>query len=425
MQTYHQLSNQGSDRATAYNMSNKLIHHGNQLFAGWLDAPLASGLPVRAQLGIFDPETQTLSHLIKLGEGIDNHCGPALALAPDGRMHAVVGAHHGPFIYRYADQPADPAAWSEPQLLGPADTYPSLTVDAAGTLHLAHREQDKFWQVWYRRKLAGRPWEAPRSLVVSPVAGYNHFMQSLSLGPDGSLHVLCQYHYAESGRAIDCTGRAILHLQSDDGGENWYNEGRRCDDLPLTIDRMQAVVHHPEGNLRIGNHVVDAHNQPWFYASTPDVPSGGLWHRTAQGWEAINLAETLSTYFQRNALSQAKPHLGHGRPSALTRSADGRLHLLLAANPQGDDVPWYDPSLELFYLGFDAHGQLQQFRQLSEPDTQRAQWIPALEKWDWTRPDASCVDGAWFMFTAGQNAGGIGGNNRNAVNTRVYLGHIN
>ncbi|MBL7201443.1 MAG: hypothetical protein ISS56_14985 [Anaerolineae bacterium] len=50
-----------------------------------------------------------------------------------------------------------------------------------------------------------------------------------------------------------------------------------------------------------------------------------------------------------------------------------------------------------------------------------AHWLPALEQWDWTRPDVCCADGPWLMYTRGLNAGGIWGDNRNPLRIEVYL----
>ncbi len=425
MPNFQRLTSTGSDRATGYNMSNKIIRRADQLFVGWLDAPLAPGLPARIQLGVCDA-AGVLQGTIQLGTGIDNHCGPALALDPTGRLHAIIGAHAGNFLYRYADDPTDPQAWSEPEPLGPADTYPALAASKDGTLHMAHREKGERWQLWYRRKPPGCAWEAPRVMAVSPTPGYNHFMQSLSIGPDGSVHLLFQFHYAESGQAIDCKGRAIVHLQSDDGGASWFNEGQRCDDLPLTIASMRPICHYPEGAVRVGNHVVDAENQPWFYASTPSKSGGGLWHRTADGWQNSDLAELAASLVPEQPPAHiahfAHLDVGHGRSSSISRDRSGRIHLVLATNPAGQAVRWYDPSLELFYWIIDPSGRLVSLRQVSATDPDTAHWLPALEQWDWAQPQRACMEAPWLLYTAGLNLGGIGGNNANTVMTEVWLG---
>ena len=165
-----------------------------------------------------------------------------------------------------------------PEALGPAEPYPSLAVDAAGTLHLAHRERADRWQLWYRRKRPGSSWEAPRPLAVSPEPGYNHYMQSLSVGPTGTIHLTFQFHYAASGRAEDCRGRAAVYLYSEDGGDTWINDdGTRCSALPLTIETARSLCRYPEGGVRIGNHVVDGENRPLLFASLPNRSGGVLW----------------------------------------------------------------------------------------------------------------------------------------------------
>ena len=36
------------------------------------------------------------------------------------------------------------------------------------------------------------------SIAISPTPGYNHYMQSLTVGPTGTLHLVFQFHFAET-----------------------------------------------------------------------------------------------------------------------------------------------------------------------------------------------------------------------------------
>jgi len=410
---FRQLSARGSDRATAYNTSRKLVRRGGQLYVTWLESPPAPGAMARIVLAACEAANGTIQRALILGEGIDNHCGAALALDRTGRLHAVIGAHHGSFLYRTSERPDDPASWSAPEALGPADTYPSLVVDASGTLHLSHRERGTRWQLWYRRKRPGQLWEAPRALAISPEPGYNHFMQSLSVGPAGTLHLTFQYHYAASGRAEDCAGRAAVYLYSEDGGESWINEGCRCSALPLTIKDARAICRWPEGGLRIGNHVIDGRGRPWLFAVTPDYQRGVLWRREAGEWIALDLESVWPEL-----------DLAGGCSSSLTRDASGRIWLAVAAEPYGVATPWFDPSHEILLLSLNEEGSARGHRQVTRTDPAVAHWLPALEPWDWARPREAAPpeETPWMLYTAGLNAGGIGGDNRNVVQTRVYLG---
>ena len=404
------LSAGGSDRATAYNMSNKIVRRDQDLHVSWLNAPQPPGQPAQIMFAACDATTGEIRHKFALGDGYDNHCGPALALDGHGRLHAVLGSHHGPFIYRWSEKPGHVDSWSAPEALGPLNTYPSLAVGKDGILHLAYREQGERWQLLYRRKRPGRVWEAPVSLAVSPTPGYNHFMQSLTVGPSGALHLTFQFYYAESGRAIDCKGRAAVHLMSEDGGDTWYNDGMRCDRLPITADAVRAICRRQEGGIRVGNHVVDEDDHPWLATSLPDHPSGVLWHGAESGWEAFDMGQMLSGL---NTVG--------GRAMSITRDAACRLHLAVSAAPHGSQTKWLDPSHELFHLVMDAQGARVGFEQLTADDADQSRWLPAFEQWDWTRPQGCCVDGPWLLYTEGLNQGGIGGDNRNASRTRVYL----
>ena len=409
------LSTSGSDRATGYNMSNKVIRTPDALFTGWLDAPESSGDTAKIRFGTHDPTTGERLSTQALGEGIDNHCGPALALDPDNRMHVIIGAHHGPFVYRWSDNPEDPGSWSEGEQLGPKDTYPAMAIDRSGTIHLAHRVQADRWQLWYRRKKKGQAWEEPVVLVISPVPGYNHHMQSLTVGPTGNLHLVFQFHFAESGRAEDCKGRAAVYLRSLDGGDTWIDDSDETPDLPVTLETMKPVRHIPDGGdgrhaVRVANNTVDGDDRAWFFASLQGAAGGLLFRRDADGWTEFDVGKMTGGL-----------NLEGGRATSLALASDGRIHLVVATDESGRRTDWYAPNLELFHISLDGNGQNHTMTQLTSRDEDAANWLPALEQWDWNRSDQCCTNGHWMTYTRGLNAGGIGGDNKSALKTEVYL----
>jgi hypothetical protein len=113
-----------------------------------------------------------------------------------------------------------------------------------------------------------------------------------------------------------------------------------------------------------------------------------------------------------------------GRSSSLSRGSDGRIHLALSTNAEGNRTKWYDPSLELFHISFSEEGNDHKIEKLTGPDEEAANWLPALEHWDWNRADTCCQDGHWMLYTRGLNAGGIGGDNKSALQTEVYLTRV-
>jgi hypothetical protein len=421
----HVISTEGSDRATGYNMSAKLARRGDALYIGWLDSAPTPGGQARVMLGVRHIATGERLAQFQLGEGVDNHCGPALTFDPGGRLHCIVGAHSGAFQYRYADDPSKPEAWSDAQPLGPRDTYPSLVCDAEGTLHLAHREAADRWQLWYRRKPKGSEWEAPTSLAISPVPGYNHHMHSLTVAPDGTLHLTFQFYYADTGSAADGYARAFVYLRSVDGGDTWLDESGARASTPVTIDTMQPFYARPPGvqtedarrdgaprplhDLRAGNHVVDREGRPWLFATLPGAKSGSLWTRSSDAWRTIDLEPLL-----------APLNLACGRATSLAADAAGRLHLLFATDPAGAETQWYDTRHELFHLALSPSGEKLSLARLSDVETAAA-WLPALEPWNWATSVADKAYAPWYLYTRGDNAGGIGGDNANTVKTTVLL----
>lgn len=391
------LSAQGSDRATAYNMSCKLMRRDDVLLAAWLERPNTLGAGVRIRVGVCVPggvsePTDVRARLVsatELGAGVDNHCGPALALDGDRRVHLICGAHHHDFGYRWTDDPADPASWSAPVAVDGRCSYPALVVDAEGTLHLAYRESGDRWQLRYRRKPRDAAWEAPRILIESPSPGYNHFMQSLSFGPSGTLHLVCQLYYTPTGAAADLAGRGIAYLFSDDGGDTWYNEANRLD-APGTADTLQLVCRQERG-VSVSNHIIDADDQPWVVSCDPGSSAGLLWQRTASGWQARDLG----------AAFDAGQHTMQG--ASLSRDAAGVVHAILPSRPDGRQAQWSDAGCELFHLSLGADGDISRAQQVTPTDAAVPSWLPSLETWDWRRGEVVGDGGHWLLYTHGHN----------------------
>jgi hypothetical protein len=135
-----------------------------------------------------------------------------------------------------------------------------------------------------------------------------------------------------------------------------------------------------------------------------------LFHQEPDGWHRIDLADEL------NGLE-----IGHGGSTSLSRDGQGNLWFSFFADPSGGAWAWGHPRMELFVAVFDKRGNRPTLVKLTDNDPDAASWLPALEAWDWTRPSQRFEDGLWLMYTRGTNAGGIGGDNRNALWTEIYL----
>lgn len=398
------LSRNGSDRATAYLSSNKIIRQEERLYVSWLDAPEVDGGPAQIQLGVCDARDGRLLNSFVLGEGIDNHCGPAIAMDSTGRLHAILGAHSGNFLYRSSDNPSSPASWSPPTPLGPKDTYPSLIVDAADTLHLVNRESGAHpRKLVYRRKFSGQDWEAATPIALSPMPGYTNFMHCLSVGPDGRLHLTFQYHYSLTGLSpADAVARLAGYVISDDGGDTWAQDGEAAQ-LPLTMDTTHGFCRAPDGGIRLSNHVLDAKGRLWIFSSHPDKPGGILFRKDEREWLEIDTSKSLGTLDNRG-----------GREISLSRDAGGRIHLVIGTVPGGLSAKWTDPRHELFHLVLNEDGQQLSFCQLTKTDPDFAHWLPSLENWNWVQPNRTGTP--WMLFTQVKETAG-----RAEILTDVFL----
>lgn len=123
----------GERRATAYTMTNLIVRHKHRLLFTWQDQPITNAL------GRCDEDGSQARVLCVLGLPSDDHGNAALALDTQGRLHALIGAHHGPLLHRVCDDPEKPHAWRDVAELGAKATHPSLVCDRRGTLHLTYR----------------------------------------------------------------------------------------------------------------------------------------------------------------------------------------------------------------------------------------------------------------------------------------------
>ena len=413
------LSAEGSDRGTGYDLSHKLIRRGSDLCLGWLNAPQETGGSARVMLGVADVGNGALQGAVCLATGIDNHCGPALALEPGGRLHFMSGAHHGDFLHRWTDaaDPLDMHCWSEPVAVGPRASYPSLICDPAGTLHLAFRSsRPSRWQLLYRRKPLGADWSEPVPLAESPTSGYCHFMQSLAADARGQLHLLFQFHYSESGHAADCLTYAAVHLRSRDGGHAWWNAQDEPVTEPVTITTAIPFCAVPQGGMRLNSLTLDEAGTPWVYVVHPQHPCGLLYALSEAGPSGMPPGPAMEAFDLRG-----------GRSLAMAFDVHGDLHLLFAQKPDGQATDWFDPDQELHHarLRPGALDLMAPAQRLTGPDPTAAHWLPVIEGSCPIAAGPEPRDTLWYMWTQGLNQGGIGGDNANALKTRIWLSGLN
>lgn len=84
------LSSEGSERATAYNDSNKIVHFADKLHVTWLDDIQGQSY---VKVRTFDKNSRSWGQIYTVDEARDNHGGAVMIADKDGYLHIVYYPH--------------------------------------------------------------------------------------------------------------------------------------------------------------------------------------------------------------------------------------------------------------------------------------------------------------------------------------------
>ena len=321
----HCLSTTGSTRGTAYTMSNKIVTLGSRTHVAWLDAVS------KTTVATYDNEKHEWLGQWLVGEGHDNHGGPALTADSQGYLHIVFGPHGGEFQYFRSARPNDASEWVSMGLFGVTGTYPSLVCDSDDTLHCTYRGLTVPLKLTYQRHPLNGEWSEPVALVEAAVPdGYTQYTNALAVGADDSLHLV--FHVYDLHPAA---GKAVGYLRSTDAGDSWALADGTPVDLPFSPKKPGMVEQGPELDMRACNVALSPEGHPYFIAAhfetTPSLTR--LWHWDGQAWQSTDLTP---------AIQEQLPGGGTSR-GTLSFDASGGLWVALEAggkNEEGDSISW-------------------------------------------------------------------------------------
>ncbi|MGI6417929.1 MAG: BNR-4 repeat-containing protein [Thermoguttaceae bacterium] len=340
------LSTSGSDRATGYGMSGKVVSlHEPYLLCSWLDVSRQN------QWALVDARQAEVVRRGTVGPPRgDNHCGVALCVAPDGAAHCVVGAHGGSFMHYRMAAGEEGADWQLVQeAIGEAATYPSLVCDPQGTLHLTYRRNKPTpYHVMYScRKRDDVSWAEPRPLVRAAVPVHTWTTHAMETGPDGRLHlVVTNTQTIREGAWYF----GASHIFSDDSGRSWRQLGSQAPlalpagadtlkriesdgfppDRTLSADAMQKLPaagpsQYYYFNILLSNPVIDKTGRPWVVVHNLLRGEASLYHAGNGAWIGAPLGDIVRTRLPRHNVS----HMGQ-----LARHGNGDLEIVLSAVPE-------------------------------------------------------------------------------------------
>ena len=381
------LSQQGSGRATAYCVSNKIVTIGDKTHVAWLDS-IPEGF--RVCVRTLDHSTENWSPTLRVGHGHDNHGGPALTVDSKGYLHLVYYPHHRPFHYRRSKRPNDTSAWTDPFVaFGKQCTYPTLMCGPDDTLYLTCREGAKpNWLVNMYTKRPDGEWEGPHHLLRAMKTGYAHFQIALAWGPDHKmLHMSIRFY--DGGQA-----HTIGYLYSDDFGKTWKRSDGQRVELPATAETVTNIAHgrdQAKPNFGSGAIAVDSKNRPHIlYCSAVD------------GMHCVYLASLVGSGEWRTRklteIQEVYPGWQSTIAGGMCISSDGTIHALIQIAKCDVKDMWGHPSMEIVRLTSRDQGKSFKIAMASQPNPVVPNWLPNIE-----RPTGfNRVDNPSFIYTGGQ-----------------------
>lgn len=417
------LSEKGGDRATGYTMNNKIVSLPEGLLCTWLDSARQN------RWALVDRQSGDTLKEGAIGEpGVDNHCGAALAIAGDC-VHALIGGHHGPLEHHTME--VGGWTWAQTGIAGERATYPSVSVDHAGGLHVFYRSGGKAHWTLNTSVYSNGIWSEPAELVLAQKPGYIYWTNGSTTGSEGTIHLVFgnarllgdgSIHYGAS------------HIQSRDCGKSWStSDGTELAGRPFeaeavpdfgdagSVDRVQSRSEV----ARFEAPGPENYNYQQMNLSNPVTDSSGALHvvlhnnrkGTADLWSLSDRTWSLSdrTWSVRHLTDAAlKGSNGRIHPqSSLSIDSTGTLYVVLMVEPT-DHCVWGPNGTTLARLQIDQSGV--DGHSLCVMDPESAQWLPALE-----HPPLGGLDQTpALLYTRGQNAGGFG-DNQNELSTEVHL----
>lgn len=215
-----------------------VVSRDSKVHVAWAEAtdPSENAPGVPTYVATYDRKKRELGPPTLVGYGApanDVHNTPSITIDSRGYLHVLVGTHGQPFQYARSLRPNDAhSGWAKAVAVGKdlQQTYIGLVCAPDDTLHCVFRlwrsSTDPFPAshhavLAYQRKRPGKPWEPPRTLIVSPFSEYSIFYHRLTVDRAGRLFLSYDYWSTYWFYRTDHWGTRRALLMSPDNGETW------------------------------------------------------------------------------------------------------------------------------------------------------------------------------------------------------------
>lgn len=384
MPTYSQpflLSAHGSDRATSYLCSNKVVTRAGKTHVVWTDAPAVS----RGRT--YDHASGVWSEPVTIGQGCDNHNNVSLTADPQGHLHVVYGPHglwdqanrlsdwpSGAFKHGVSAAPHTLAGLETCQTpFGYFGTYGNMACAPNGGHAIVYRGGEHPPALMFQRQTAFGDWTNARPLMAQQVKPeYTHYGALLAFDRQGVLYVAGHFYYGPRGHSV-----GVAALKSPDLGDTWTDLRGRPVETPLAYDARYAAPHAPaDTDPRVNGLVTDGADRLWILTCKRFPMDRGMllsvWESGA--WRTTDVGAFLP--------ADRLPVEG-----SLTLDTRGRIHLAVAAISTAAPLEarqkgqvWSDATNEIFHLWSADDGRSFGCAQISPTDPTVPHWQPTISR---------------------------------------------
>jgi len=363
----------GSDRATAYEMSNKIVRYENKTHIAYLKY---EGGSHKAYVRTYHHDTGEWDDEVYLGSIYDNHGGPALAIDSNGYLYVFYDGHHASLKWRKSTNPNDASSWTDAEAVpnqATDPTYPSVVIDTSDNVHLIYRGDQTTNCKLYYQKYNGSSWSTATILAEDNSSLIPSYSCSVAIDSNDVLHVGVHFFDLDNTK-----GKKVGYMKSDDGGGTWKKSDGTTYTLPVTSSTIETIE---EGdNLRLGNIAVDSDGHPFFVVhrlhNSPQ--NAQFWRHNGTSW----VGTTLSI--------QGKNIQSYASSSFLNGIIYVFLHV--GSSWKADDCEVY-----LFYSS--DNGSSFTSKQISTTDSSNANWLSNAER----KNSANTLSEMRLMWTHGSS----------------------
>ena len=408
------LSSSGSDRATAYGFSNKMISLGNRTHVVWTDAVAFT----RGRT--FDHSTGAWGETLALGEGCDNHNNPCLTADREGRLHLAYGPHdRWDNVHQVALWPAGMfkhAIAAEPNSLrglercnppfGYSATYAGLAHTAEGCDAIVYRGGEPPRPLLFQKQNGPEAWTQAQALFRQDIAPqYTFYGGRLAATADGLLYVGAHLYAEARGHSL-----GVMAIRSADFGRTWTDLTGQPATVPVAYEARFAAPHPPaEFDPRLGGLGVAPDGRLWVltHAAKAGCYQSQLSCWQGRRWETIEIARFL-------------PEPWGCVDGPLTIDTCGRIHLFVSAvdrrvPPPGQEL-FGHAGLAVFHLCSPDQGASFTCQRISPPDPEVPNWLPSVSLTGAYHPVARVA----LLYTRGRPQTNAEVGCRHTVETEVY-----